>query len=104
MTYDLKALSAKSQRLYEESAPTGPGIAVGSTGERKAQEAEALAELVRGIRRGLAPPEAASAAKVAIRKVIVRHNARRRDDVHWKVWEGAYDAVIDYEANHLVLA
>lgn len=93
----LREIGRRISALYGEASP-GQGMAVGSTGERAAQEAEALSAFCRGIRAGKSPLDAATEAKAAIRTIIATHNNRRAGDVNWQVWEGSYDFAIDAAA------
>lgn len=89
--------------LYIEGRPSA-GYAIGSTGERTNQEAEALMSLRRHVLRGSAPDEAAPMVKAEILAIIRRHNGRRHGDVNWQVSESYYDTLIDTWARRLAVS
>lgn len=100
----MRRIFDESARHYDDSRPTDDRLPIGSSSEEAAQKGEALSVLLRHIRSGNDPHEAALKARMTMVAIVKAHNKRRPGDVNWQRHVNCHDALINGAADSLIKA
>lgn len=81
----MRAVLALADKCQDRAdALNGPGLPVGAAQNDEQRRADAVWEFMRHVQQGHPPDEARARGLDALHEWVMRHNARRPDDVNWQ--------------------